>query len=81
VLHTALTHSSINVAPGGEQGIDQGTCLLGLGLRGLADCRFGLRLQLIDAARCSNRSAGVSNFNVSRGRSFSLLAMAVSLFW
>jgi hypothetical protein len=35
----------------------------------IANVRFGLPLQPVDATHALKRSAGVSNFNVSRGRS------------
>ena len=40
--------------------------------------RFGLRIQPIDATVWWNRSAGVSKFSVFLGRSFNLLATALS---
>jgi hypothetical protein len=41
--------------------------------------RFALRIQPNDATVWWNRSAGVSKFNVFLGRSFNLLATALSL--
>ncbi len=46
-----------------------------------AGVRFELRIQPVDATLAANRSAGVSKFSVSRGRSLSCLATALSLFW
>jgi len=40
--------------------------------------RFGLRFQPIDATHRLDRSAGISKFNVFRGRSLSRLATAFS---
>jgi hypothetical protein len=45
----------------------------------LLNVRFGLRSQPVDATHALKRSAGVSNSNVLRGRSFSRRATALSL--